>query len=347
MGKVYARWFSANPYCEIVAFYNRTRQKAEEIAKSFSGAKVFDTWEALLEESNIDVVGICTPSCEHLGQIEMALKAGKHILCEKPLANDINECRKILKLCQSARTKVMVGFQMRFHPVVETVDRLLARIGKIYHIDFVFGLYRPDPNWRHSITQGGGVLKELSSHLIDLMYYWAGKISSVTGINKIVETEREVEDYSVNLFEFENGASGFLFSTYLEKSSRLIKGNIMGKDGQITFQFSSYDPADSRVFIFTDKKEEIPIKIPKDIDEVYPGHLNSFKKEIDYFVDCILNGKQPAISCEEGYRVMEVINASYESTRRGERMKLPLVRFSQKNLEECFKRFPLEEQRLC
>ena len=54
---------------------------------------------------------------------------------------------------------------MRFHPVVETVDRLLSMIGKIYHIDFVFGLYRPDSNWRHGIREGGGVLKELSSHL--------------------------------------------------------------------------------------------------------------------------------------------------------------------------------------
>lgn len=343
MGRVYARWFSANPHCEVVAFYNRTKQKADALAKKISSAKVFDTWETLVEEPCIDVVGICTPSHEHLKQIQLALKAEKHILCEKPLANDIYECRKILKLCQTANSKVMVGFQMRFHPVVETVDRLLTKIGKIYHIDFIFGLYRTGPNWRHSITQGGGVLKELSSHLLDLMYHWAGKISSVTGINKIIETEREVEDYSVNLIEFKNGATGFLFSNYLEKSSRLIKGNIMGKDGQITFQFSSYSPLDSQVFIFTDKKEDIQIKIPEEIDEIYPGHLNSFKREIDYFVDCILNEKQPEISCEEGYRVMEVINASYESTRRGKKIKLPLVRFSPKNLEECFKIFPLEE----
>ncbi|MBI4243738.1 MAG: Gfo/Idh/MocA family oxidoreductase [Planctomycetes bacterium] len=339
MGRVYARWFSANPHCKVVALYNRSREKAEELAKNFSSAKVFDTWEELIEESDIHIVGICTPSHEHLGQITMALKMGKHILCEKPLANDIHECRRILELCQSAKTKVMVGFQMRFHPAVETVDRLLTKIGKIYHVDFVFGLYRPGPNWRHSILQDGGVLKELASHLIDLMCHWAGEITSVTGINKIIEPEREVEDYSVNLFEFKNGASGFLFSSYLERRSSLIQGNIMGKDGQISFQFSSYDPKDSKVFLLTQKRREILIKIPKEIDEVYPGHLNSFKKEIDYFVDCILNDRQPEISCWEGYRALEVIDASYESTRKVIKVRLPLSRFNQRHIRECFKRF--------
>ena len=343
MGRVYARWFFANPHCEMVAFYNRTRDKANLLTKNFRGTKVFDTWEALVREPSIDVIGICTPSHEHLKQIRLALKYGKHILCEKPLANDIHECRKILRLSQEAKTKFMAGFQMRFHPVVETVDSLLTRIGKPYHIDFVFGLYRPGPNWRHSIRESGGVLKELASHLVDLMIHWAGEISSITGVNKIIEKQREVEDYSINLIEFKNGASGFLFSSYLERRSHLIHGNIMGEKGQISFQFSSYDPADSRVFIITDKKKEIPIKIPEEIDEVYPGHLDSFKKETGYFIDCILNNREPKITCLDGYKAMEAVNASYESTRRGSKVKLPLIRFSRKHLGDCFKRFPVGE----
>jgi len=339
MGKVYARWFSANPHCEVVAFYNRTRERAEELSRRYGGT-VFDTWEALVSDAVVDAVGICTPSHQHLAQIERALEMGKHVLCEKPLAKDIHECRRILELSRAARSKMMVGFQMRFHPVVTTVDRLLERVGKVYHAEFVFGLYRPGVTWRHRLIEGGGVLKELSSHLFDLLEHWVGELSAVTGLNRIIEPDREVEDYSVNVLEFRNGASGFLFSSYLERRSSCILGNLMGTEGQISLQFSPYDPSDSRVVLFANNVTDIPIAIPSEIDEVYPGHLDSFKREIDHFVECILHDEQPMISAAEGLRALEIIDASYESTRQGGRkISLPLGAFSQSDLERCFQRF--------
>jgi len=342
MGKVYARWFAANPYCEVVAFYNRTRERAEDISRQYRGATVYDTWEALIGDPAIDIIGICTPSHQHLAQIRLGLQARKHILCEKPLANDIYECQTIVKLSQAASSKLMVGFQMRFHPVVTAVDRLLDRIGRIYHAEFVFNLYRPGVTWRHRLTQGGGVLKELSSHLLDLMQHWVGDISAVTGLNKIIDTAREVEDYSVNLLEFRDGAAGFLFSSYLDRRSSSIHGNLLGLTGQLTFQFSPYDPADSRLVLFTDDNDmaEIPITIPSEIDDIYPGHLDSFQREIDHFVHCIVHDERPIVTALEGLRALEVINASYESTRRGgERISLPLTEFSRSHLKDCFPKF--------
>ena len=185
-------------------------------------------------------------------QVRAALAAGKHVLCEKPMANDVDQCREMVELGRAARSKMMVGFQMRFHPVVTTVDRLLPRIGPIYHVDFNFSLYRPGVTWRHRLLQGGGVLKELSSHLFDLMQHWAGPVATIAGQNRIIETGREVEDYSSNQLEFAGGASGLLFSSYHDRRSPCIRGNLMGLAGQIDFQFSSYDPADSRVTLYAD-----------------------------------------------------------------------------------------------
>lgn len=340
MGRVYARWFDSHPECRVAAFYNRTRARAEELSAAYPGSTVYDTWQELSSDPSLDIVGICTPSHEHLEQIEFGLAKGKHLLCEKPMANDVNECRQILDLSRAASTKLMVGFQMRFHPVVQTVDVLLDRIGDIYHIDFTFSLYRPGVTWRHQLTQGGGVLKELSSHLFDLMWHWAGDISSVTGTNRIIEHGREVEDYSINMLEFAGGASGMLFSSYLDRRSQAIKGNIQGVNGQISFQFSSYEPSDSKVVLYTDGCEDVSIVIPKEIDAVYPGHLDSFKTEIDHFVDAVLNDKKPLVGAEGGLRALEVIDASYESTRRGGvKVSLPLIRFSVSDLDKCFPKF--------
>ena len=348
MGRVYAHWFAANPHCRVAAIYNRTSSRAADLAAGYPGARVFKSWKSLVSDSDIAIVGICTPSHEHLAQVRAALAAGKHILCEKPMANDVNQCREIAALSRAARSKMMVGFQMRFHPVVATVDRLLLRIGPIYHVDFNFGLYRPGITWRHRLLQGGGVLKELSSHLFDLMQHWVGQITAIAGQNRIIETGREVEDYSASQLEFATGASGFLFSSYHDHRSSCIRGNLMGLAGQLEFQFSSYDPADSRVTLYTKNTETIPVPIPDQIDAVYPGHLDSFRREIDHFVECVLLNRQPLVTAEDGCRVLEIIDGSYESTRLGgQPVRLPLADFDSTRLAACFRPFTAKGKTPC
>ena len=340
MGKVYARWFSQNASCEVKAFYNRTISRAEELSNLYKGSKVFPAWQELVKEKELDIIGMCTPSHEHLEQFKLALAAGKHVLCEKPMATDINECQEMVNLSKRVRIKAMVGFQMRFHPVIQEVNGIIKTIGRVFHIDFVFGMYRPEITWRHKIIQGGGVLKELSSHLFDLARFWLGELSYITAQNKIIQTGREVEDYSVNLMEFKNGASGYLFSNYSDRRSRMIHGNIMGTSGQIEFQFSSYDPADSKVVLWqNNNKTECKVEIPAEIDEIYPGHMDSFKKEIDYFVKAIVDDKDITESCVEGMKSIEIIDASYESQRTGKKIGLPLVNFRKKNLKDSFEKF--------
>jgi len=321
MGRVYADWFSRNDRCQVVAFYNRTFSRAQTLAGQYAGVRARKIWREITEDSNVDIIGICTPSHEHFEQMESAVGAGKHVLCEKPMARNVKEALRMCELLASKPTKVAVGFQMRFHPVVLKVDELLPRIGEIFHVDFIFGMYRPEVTWRHQGVQEGGVLKELGSHLIDLGCHWAGDITAVYAQNRIISPPREVEDYSVNLFEFSGKATGYLWCNYFDRRGRSIVGNIIGSKGQISWQFSSYDPLDSRLTLYTDHgMEEIPIDIPDEIDAVYPGHLDSFRKEIDHFVYCVLNDEQPLTGTAEGLRAMLATDASYRSTRDQKRI---------------------------
>jgi len=343
MGKVYARWFSANPSCQVVSFYNRTKSRALDLAANYPNAVAKDTWQEIIEDPNIDVVGICTPSHEHIAQFKSAASAGKHILCEKPMARDFVECREMVEAASATNAKVAVGFQMRFHPVIRKVDELLPKIGQLLHIDFVFGMYRPEINWRHELVQGGGVLKELGSHLFDLGRHWAGEVVAVTAHNRILSSPRQVEDYSLNLMEFESGVTGYLWNNYHDRRGRSICGHLMGTEGQIEWEFSSYETEDSRVVLFTNtERTEIPIEIPSEIDDVYPGHVDSFRREIDTFIDCILNDKKPIAGPIEGMKAMEITNASYESTRLKRRIELPLKDYEPANLEKSFSRLKEE-----
>jgi predicted dehydrogenase len=343
MGKVYARWFSSNPNCIVNSFYNRTRLRAEELAQQYPGSRIYSRWEDLIQSGDDNIIGICTPSNEHLEQFEACVSYGKHVLCEKPMANDILQCQRMLELSHAHKEfTYMIGFQMRFHPVVEKVTQLLPTIGKVFHIDLSFGMYRPEITWRHKIIQGGGVVKELTSHLFDLGYSWCGDYASIQGLNRIIQKGREVEDYSLNIVEFTRGASGYINSNYHDRRSRLILGNLMAQDGQISFSFSSYNPIDSRVTLYTNGEQhptKIPIDIPSEIDLVYPGHLDSFKQEINYFVECILKARMPEITIADGARAIQLVDASYESTRLDKKIKLPLTSFDRGKLTDCYSFF--------
>jgi len=161
MGRVYADCFSRNPHTRVTAFYNRTYSRAEALAAEYEGSQAMRTWQEITEDADLDIIGICTPSHEHLEQMSSAIEAGKHVMCEKPMARNAEECRRMCKVASASSVKVAVGFQMRFHPVIRKVDELLPRIGTLFHIDFVFGMNRPEVTWRHKSLQGGGVLKEL------------------------------------------------------------------------------------------------------------------------------------------------------------------------------------------
>ena len=344
MGRVYSDWFSRNPRTRVAALYNRTHSRAESLAGEVAGSEARRAWQEITRDPEVDIIGICTSSNEHREQWLAALAAGKHVLCEKPMARDLSECGEMVAAASAAPVKVAIGFQMRHHPVIRKVGELLPEIGRLFHLDFVFGMYRPEITWRHDICQGGGVLKELGSHLLDLACCWAGEVSAITARNRILRAPREVEDYSVNLLEFASGVTGYLSTNYFDRRDRCIHGHLMGTDGQIVWQFSPYDPADSRVALLTNsgERQDVPIPIPETIDKVYPGHLDSFGREINEFVDCIVHDREPTAGPAAGMRAMEITAASYESTRLNKRIELPLGDFDPETIDEGFDRFEAE-----
>ncbi len=183
-------------------------------------------------------------------------------------------------------------------------------------------------------------MRELGQHLLDVANIWLGEPKSVYGINMIINPRREVEDFSETAIRYASGAAVRLTCHYFEHTTNTYNGKIYGSKGQIDFRLSSYDTNAHWIRLYNGEDvKEIPVAVPSFIDEVYPGHMDSFKKEIDGFVGAILQGAPADNSLEEEERTMQAICASYASNRFNKTVALPFAHFSKDALTQCFTRF--------
>ena len=337
MGRVYGRWFRENPDCVVTDVYNHTEQKRELAAQELPGARFHTDWTRLLEESDCDVVGITSASNERLGQIRMAIETGRHIICEKPVCMDLDELHAIRKMMEGRDTKFLVASELRLHPVVLRAEELLPRLGRIFHIDVHYSMLRDEIKWKHLFQSGGGILRELGQHLIDLANTWLGTPERVFGHNKVILPGREVEDFTQTVVEYEGGATLSVQCHYFEHTANSYNMRIYGTKGQMDWRCSSYDAHDCFLRIHdAEGSQEIPIEIPGEMDAVYPGHMDSFKKEIDGFVAAVLSGGAVGNTLAEEETTMQIIDASYLSTRSRQMVVLPIEEFSSALLDGCF-----------
>lgn len=339
MGKVYARWFDENENTKVSAVYNRTYETAQNLACEYKGCVAVEDWKSIIRDKNIDIIGICTPSSEHCEQVLECIHEKKHVLLEKPVTGNVEEALKIEKALSNSDIKMLIGFQMRFHPVIMKVSELVKKAGRIMSVDFYFGMYRPEVTWRHQLSQGGGVFKELGSHLVDLASMWLGTPQYIKSVNRVFQKDREVEDFCQTLIEYESGGIGSFSCNYWDRDSRAIKGKILAENYQINFSFSSYSPEDSRIVLIDDNGRH-NIALPKlsnsEIDSIYPGHLDSFRKEIIFFVEAIQNNLDIGYSIKNGVQSMEITDGAYESQRQNIAIKYPCSQFNKSLLSECF-----------
>jgi len=329
-GKYHLYWYSKNKNCKIIGVYNRTKDNAASSVKRYD-TKYFSDWKELVSNDDVDIVSICTPSNLHYGQALFSLKNNKHVLCEKPMAPTPDKCLEMIEESKKRKKTLSIMFNMRFHPVILGVNKVIDSIGDIFHIYINFPYFRKEANWRHMKGSGGGVLMENISHMIDLAGIWMkGKnIKYVSSESLIVNKDRGLDDQSLIITRYNDNSLVSIYGSYndygfYDYDKEAFYGTILGTEGKIVFIFNSYDRDFNHLYLIKDqKKAEIKIEIPDEIDEIYPGHLDSFKTVIDGFIDSILAGKCPPIKPEDGLKTTEIVNAAYLSEMRQEKIKFP------------------------
>ena len=198
----------------ITAVYSRDLSRATEFATQFQIHHAYDSLEAMLQNSDIDVVYVASPNGLHVQHAVASANAGKHVFCEKPLAITIKGCKDIIEACQKNNVKLGLGVMFRQHPAHQMAKSIIANgdLGQLLqaHARLAVSWLVSQPAWYENPNiSGGGIINMAGIHRIDLLQYLVGsEIYAVIAQVGPVEKHRNWEQWASTLLEFENGAQG-------------------------------------------------------------------------------------------------------------------------------------------
>jgi predicted dehydrogenase len=281
------------------------------------GARVYDSLAQALDEE-FNAVFITNETALHIPTAIAFAERGRHLFIEKPLSDSLKDVAKLTKLVSKYNLKVMMGYNMRFHPVVSLSKDLLreGRIGRVISARMEAGEYLPD--WRPgrdyqnsysaSKEKGGGVILDLS-HELDYAYWFFGDPAKVFALSgKRSDLPIETEDVVEILIEFQSGIWCQVHLDYIQRCpSRSFK--LIGTEG-----IMQADLVDNKMRVFEVSKAEW-----EDFDMGGAFERNkTYVDEVRHFIDCI-NGllPQPSVGLEDGIRVLQMALAAKESSRLG------------------------------
>lgn len=278
---------------------------------------------------DVDVVCICTPSGYHHSSVVAAARAGKHIICEKPLAINKEQLDEVELECKKAGVTVSVISQNRYAKSIRRVKSALDEglLGRIVCADIYMKYYRSQEyydsgSWRGTKRiDGGGALMNQGIHGVDLLLYLAGEIKSVFALSKTLVRDIEVEDTLAAVVEYKSGATGIIQATTSVYPGYPRRLDINGEKGSIVLDETSIVRWDIQNGGGHDDVILMPsftngASTPTAIS--HDGHV----QQISDTIRCIKTGMAPLSGLAEGRRAVDVILAIYRSAEEGRKIEL-------------------------
>lgn len=218
---------------KLISVFSSDARRADFIKKKFNAENSFNDYQKFLN-SNIDAIYISSKNSDHYQQVIDAANAGKHILCEKPLSITSKQAKEMVKVCEKNNVVLTINYLNRHHPIIKKTKEFIDSklLGKIVSISIKFNIdYKPNDNYRFSLKDsGGGALRDLGTHVIDLLRYLGGEISSINGNIDNVIYDSKVDDFAIAYVKFENGGYGDLNVSY-NVSEPVSRIEILGNRG--------------------------------------------------------------------------------------------------------------------
>ncbi|MBC05751.1 Gfo/Idh/MocA family oxidoreductase [Thalassospira sp.] len=359
MGKAHALAFGAAraimgdvPESHLAVLCDTPAEKAKQMADQFGFAKSTSDWTSLISDPDVDIVSITTPNALHFDMAIAAIKAGKHVYCEKPLALTLDQAREMRDAARKAGVKTMVGYNYIKNPAFTHACRLVqaGEIGDIVHFrGWVDEDYQADPDlpwtWRAKLADAGlGALGDMGCHLVSMAYGIAGPIESLIADMQTVHATRplsdgtgrakvENEDTASALVRFANGAQGSLSTSRSAwgRKNRLA-WEVHGTKGMICFDQERMN--ELQLFRNSGDKAQQgfttiltgPAHPPYGEFCPAPGHQLGFNDlkviEANALLRAIGDNSTPYPDFEHAYEFEKVIHAIAKSATSGVRVSL-------------------------
>lgn len=324
---------------ELAAFCDLIEDRAVEAARQYGakGAKVYTNYRELLNDGTIDVVHVCTPNRSHCEITVAALEAGKHVMCEKPMATSYIDALKMVGTAKKMGKKLTIGFQYRFTPQCLYLNKVCRRgdLGEIYFAKGHATRRRAVPTWGVFLNeeeQGGGSLIDLGAHALDMTLWMMNnyKPKSVMGstfkkFGQQTEIGNFFGDWDPAKFTVEDSAFAFIkmedgATVYLETSWSLnildameAKTTLCGtKAGADMKNGVRINKADMNKLVVTTAMTSDSVDVFDTAPAPPPGEYAA-----RVWIDCIKNGTDPFVLPEQALVVTQILEAVYESARTG------------------------------
>src|SRR5690625_1077666 len=318
---------------EVTAIADVVIESAQEVAELYHIPHVFDSYEDMLAEVELDAVSICIPNKFHKDATIAALEAGCHVLCEKPPALNAKEAQLMMETAKKTGKFLTYGFNYRHSKEVEIAKSMIdaGEMGDIYAARVQAIRRRGIPGWgvfTNKELQGGGALIDIGVHMLDTALYLMGypepeiilgkthqQIGHQKGVGLLGEWDYKnfsVEDMAVGMITFKNGASLMLesaFAANVEKND-VMQVSVMGDQGG------------ADIFPLKMYREQHNTLI--DVTPAYPPKIDVYNREITRFVDSCLEGETPLSTPEQGVIIQKIIDAIYESADQGKAIHFEL-----------------------
>ena len=295
---------------QVVAVADLSK-KALSKAKKAGVKKTFTNYESVLEEPEIDAVIIGLPTHFHLQCAKKAAEAGKHIFLEKPIARNVEEAKEILSSTRRNSVKLMMGYHMRFNQDfitlkeripdgtlgdIEVANATYIGAGPFFHRAEGYTPVPVPEWWFNKELTGGGALMDIGCHLINLLRWYFGEITDIKS-HLGYRFNMDFEDRATCLTKFNSGTFAIIDVGWFSQEFKL-KIELLGSVSHATVQHTSSHPIRTAIQMLTTGRSKF---------------RESHYKELEYFVNCLIEDLFPSPSGEDGFKDLEAISLAYKN----------------------------------
>lgn len=317
MGSVHSHAYAQMDNVKLSGIVDIRKEKGEALA-AVCGTQAFGSLEEAQQAvGQVDLIDVCLPTYLHKEYVLKAANLGKHVVCEKPLARNLEDAAEMIRVCREKGVKLFVGHVLRFFPEYTRAKQLLEAnaIGEPVVIRTTRGGGFPIAwnNWYADFKNSGGLLLDAIIHDFDFLRWCFGDVVRVYG-KGLRGRELTQMDYTLVTLRFKSGAIAHVEGTWAHQSFSM-RFEIAGKTGIIDYDSAKDTPLLS--FTRNPGASSEGVAVPES-----PLQENPYYRELKHFISCIESGSKPIVSAEDAYEAMRIALAAIESVNTGKPVTL-------------------------